>query len=160
MKILILHGPNLNMLGRREPEIYGTLTLDELNRAIAQAAEERYSQREGASAIELQFFQTNHEGQLIDLIQSSARRYDGIVYNPAAHTHYSIALRDAVLSVTTPVVEVHLTDIKSREPYRQLSLFSDICLACFMGEGPQSYVKGLAALVDYLDLLTTSEDNQ
>ncbi|MDR0500849.1 MAG: type II 3-dehydroquinate dehydratase [Coriobacteriales bacterium] len=150
LRILVLNGPNLNMLGRRQPEIYGTMTLDELNRIIV-------SHAESANCPDLTFFQTNHEGQLVDLLQTSARNYDGIVYNPAAHTHYSIAIRDAIAAITIPVVEVHLTDITTREEFRRISVMSDVCKATFMGNGAKSYLDALDFLIDYLSGL--SSDN-
>jgi 3-dehydroquinate dehydratase-2 len=146
MKILVLNGPNLNLLGRREPEIYGLQTLDDINRALAAYAKERYGAR-----VRLQFFQTNHEGQLIDTIQNTSRTYDGIVYNPAAHTHYSVALRDAIAAVSTPVVEVHLSNIMAREDFRRVSLMTDVCIGCFMGKGAQSYGEALDTLVAHVE---------
>ena len=152
MKILVLNGPNLNLLGRREPEVYGAMTLDELNRSVAGFADgELCPKRDAEDAIELVFFQTNHEGQLIDVLQNAPRLYDGVVYNPAAHTHYSIALRDAVAAIPTPVVEVHLSDIESREDFRRHSVMRDVCIAQFKGEGAASYHKALAYLVGHLD---------
>jgi 3-dehydroquinate dehydratase-2 len=152
MKILVLNGPNLNLLGRREPEVYGTMSLDDLNRSIGQYAEESINPgRSSEQRVELQFFQTNHEGQLIDAIQNSPRSYAGIVYNPAGHTHYSVALRDAIAAVPTPVAEVHLSDIKQREEFRHVSLMSDVCIGSFMGKGAQSYHEALSALVAHLD---------
>ena len=152
MKILVLNGPNLNLLGQREPDIYGTLTLDALNRELAQYAEQLGDQRLGdAQGIELYFYQSNHEGIIVDTIQNAPRAYAGIVYNPAAHTHYSIALRDAIAAVPTPVVEVHLSDISTREPFRSVSVITDVCLAQFKGKGADSYKEALAALVEHLD---------
>ena len=145
MKILILNGPNLNMLGRREPEIYGTMTLDELNRSIGSYAAEHLD-----PDLELSFFQSNHEGLLVDTLQNAPRLYDGIVYNPAAHTHYSIAIRDAIAAIPTPVVEVHLSDINAREDFRKTDVVRDVCIGQFMGEGAQSYHKALAFLVEQL----------
>ncbi|MDR2493129.1 MAG: type II 3-dehydroquinate dehydratase [Coriobacteriales bacterium] len=151
MRILVLHGPNLNLLGRREPEVYGTMTLDGLNRALgAFAAEELEASCPAAGHIDLSFFQSNHEGQLVDCIQNVPRHYDGVVYNPAAHTHYSIALRDAISAVPTPFVEVHLSDIDAREEFRKTSVIADVCIAQFKGEGAASYQKALAFLVDWL----------
>ena len=153
MKILVLNGPNLNLLGRREPEIYGSLTLDDLNRSIGRYSEEQLDPtRDKGDDIELTFFQTNHEGQLVDVLQNAPRLYDGVVYNPAAHTHYSIALRDAIAAIPTPVVEVHLSDIEKREDFRRISVMADVCIAQFKGEGEMSYHKALAYLVEYLDI--------
>ena len=158
MKILVLNGPNLNLLGRREPEIYGTMSLDDLNRSIGSFASEQLDpgrkldpKRDVADAIELSFLQSNHEGQLIDIIQNAPGMYDGIVYNPGAHTHYSYALRDAIAAVTIPVVEVHLSDISTREEFRRHSVMTDVCFAQFKGEGAVSYHKALAFLVQHLD---------
>jgi 3-dehydroquinate dehydratase-2 len=155
MKLLILNGPNLNLLGRREPDIYGTMTLDELNRSVAVHAhalsEQRMAAEPVADPIEAVFFQSNHEGLLIDTIQNAPAHYDGIVYNPAAHTHYSIALRDAIAAVPTPVVEVHLSDIAAREQFRHTSVMSDVCIAQFMGNGVQSYLDALEFLVEHID---------
>ena len=160
MKILILNGPNLNLLGHREPDVYGSVTLDELNQSVGSfAAEQLDPKRGGKAAIELAFFQSNHEGQLIDVIQNAPRLYEGIVYNPAAHTHYSIALRDAIAAIPTPVVEVHLSDIENREQFRKLSVMAEVCVAQFKGEGATSYHKALAYLVDYLDAAADSSDD-
>ena len=157
MKILVLNGPNLNLLGFREPDVYGTMKLDELNQSIGSfAAEQLDPKRSEDDAIELTFFQTNHEGQLIDVIQNAPRLYDGLVYNPAAHTHYSIALRDAIAAIPTPVVEVHLSDIEKREDFRRLSVMTEVCVAQFKGEGATSYHKALTYLVEYLDASLTS----
>jgi 3-dehydroquinate dehydratase-2 len=160
MKILVLHGPNLNLLGRREPEVYGSESLDDINRAIAAHAMQHYPGTDGKPAPELQFFQTNHEGQIIDIIQNSVRSYSGIVYNPAAHTHYSVAIRDAIAAVHTPVVEVHLSDITTREEFRRISLMTDVCVGCFMGEGKHSYIKALDALVSHLNSAEETRDDR
>jgi 3-dehydroquinate dehydratase-2 len=152
MRILVLHGPNLNLLGQREPEIYGSLTLDDLNRQIALYAEELNKKRTAVAArIELYFYQSNHEGVLVDTIQSASRSYAGIVYNPAAHTHYSIALRDAIAATSLPVVEVHLTDLRAREEFRARSVTAEVCIGQFMGDGVGSYRDGLDFLVAHLD---------
>ncbi len=151
MKILVLNGPNLNMLGRREPEIYGSQTLDALNREIAGYADELNSTRGQGKEIDLQFFQSNYEGILIDTIQNSPRGYQGIIYNPAGHSHYSIALRDAIAAVETPVVEVHLTDITAREEFRKHSVMTDVCIGQFMGKGARSYCEALDCLIAYLE---------
>jgi 3-dehydroquinate dehydratase-2 len=151
MKILVLNGPNLNLLGQREPAIYGTISLDDLNRRLAQYAEGLNANRSGEGKIELFFYQTNHEGVLIDMIQKASETYAGIVYNPAAHTHYSIALRDAVAGVPIPVVEVHYSDITVREGFRHVSVLKDVCISQFKGKGAISYEEGLAFLIEYLD---------
>ena len=151
MKILVLNGPNLNLLGRREPEIYGRMTLDDLNRSIGRYAAEQLDPLRADDGIELVFFQTNHEGQLIDILQNAPRLYAGVIYNPGGHTHYSIALRDAIAAIEIPVVEVHLSDIDKREDFRKISVMTDVCIAQFKGEGELSYHKAVAHLVEYLD---------
>jgi 3-dehydroquinate dehydratase-2 len=151
VKILVLNGPNLNLLGQREPEIYGSLTLDALNRQVAAYAERLNETRADDAQLELFFFQSNHEGILVDTIQNSPRGYNGSIYNPAAHTHYSIALRDAIAAVPTPVVEVHLSDIRAREEFRHHSVMADVCIAQFMGNGAASYEEALDFLTNYLD---------
>lgn len=138
-KILILHGANLNLLGKREPEIYGADTLEEINAHI-QAKTVEYE-------ITLTFFQTNHEGQLIDQIHTAAGQFDGVVINPAAWTHYSLAIRDALAAVEIPAVEVHLSDISKREPFRQQSVIRDVCIDQVSGYGKDSYVFGVEALI-------------
>jgi 3-dehydroquinate dehydratase-2 len=155
MKILVLHGPNLNLLGQREPETYGTFTLEELNRRLARFVGELNTRRSGRrEPVEPYFYQSNHEGILVDTIQSAPHNYAGIVYNPAAHTHYSIALRDAIASIPLPVVEVHLTDINMREGFRALSVMAEVCVAQFKGKGITSYQEGIELLIKHLDALT------
>ncbi|MDR1713042.1 MAG: 3-dehydroquinate dehydratase [Coriobacteriales bacterium] len=151
MKILILNGPNLNLLGQREPEIYGTTSLDDLNRRLAQYGESLNQARAEHARVELYFYQSNHEGVLIDMIQKAPDTYAGILYNPAAHSHYSIALRDAVAAIPTPVVEVHYSDIAVREGFRRVSLMEDVTVAQFKGKGVVSYEEGLAYLINYID---------
>ena len=137
-KILVLHGPNLNLLGEREPEIYGTMTLEELNAEI-----ERFA---GQRGVEVRIYQSNHEGGLIDLIHEHRRWADGIVINPGALTHYSYALRDAVAAVSIPTVEVHLSDIDRREPFRRRSVIKEVCASQLFGKGSQSYLLGIGLL--------------
>jgi 3-dehydroquinate dehydratase II len=142
LKILVLHGPNLNLLGTREPAIYGAMTLEELNASLMRLG------RELGVAIESR--QSNVEGELVTWIQEAKQRFDGLVFNPAAYSHTSIALRDAIVGVEIPMVEVHLTNIHRRESFRRRSYLASVALGQISGFGPQSYLLGLRALVDAL----------
>ncbi|HEX2767718.1 MAG TPA: type II 3-dehydroquinate dehydratase [Geobacteraceae bacterium] len=142
MKILVLHGPNLNLLGTREPAIYGQLTLKEINRAISALAHEL--------AIEVTIVQSNSEGTLIDRIHSAIGSYDGIVINPAAYTHTSIAIRDALAAAALPTVEVHLSNIHSREEFRSKSFIAPITVGQISGFALDSYLLGLRAIFNHL----------
>ncbi|MBE7022823.1 MAG: type II 3-dehydroquinate dehydratase [Ruminococcaceae bacterium] len=134
-KIFVIHGPNLNMLGIREPAVYGTMTLDEINTSLQELA--------GKLDVELDFFQSNSEGALIDKIQSAYGTADGIIINPGAYTHYSYAIRDAISSVSLPAIEVHLSDIHSREEFRRISVIKPVCKAQISGLGKDSYLLAL-----------------
>jgi len=139
MNILVLNGPNLNMLGTREVDVYGSQTLDErMNEVRAYAAER------GAT---VEVFTSNSESALIDHLHHAPAKYQGVVFNPAAYTHYSYALRDAVACIDIPVVEVHLSDIASREDFRALSVIAPECVAQHAGEGTGSYLKGIDTLL-------------
>ena len=142
-KYLLLNGPKLNMLGVREPEIYGRDTLDSIEAEVVAYGAER--------GVQVDCFQSNHEGVLIDKIHEAHWRYDGIVYNPGAHTHYSYALRDAIGSVDTPVVEVHLSDINAREPFRAISVIEPMCIAQIKGKGKEGYKEALDVLLEQAD---------
>lgn len=151
-KILVLHGPNLDALGAREPEIYGRLTLKELNAFIKRKA--------AGLGLETRIAQSNSEGELARLISSAQGRYDGIVINPAAYTHCSIALRDAIQSVTLPCVETHLSNTAAREEFRRRSLTAGACKGQITGFGPMSYALALAALAEHLSGRKSGKDKK
>jgi 3-dehydroquinate dehydratase-2 len=140
--ILIVHGPNLNLLGKREPHIYGTATLAEINEAVTQLGKKL--------GYEITCFQSNHEGELIDRIQQGLGKLAGVIINPGAFTHYSYALRDALSAVSAPVIEVHLSNIHAREPFRAHSVIAGIAVGQITGLGPIGYSLALRALHEYI----------
>lgn len=142
MKILVLNGPNLQMLGIREPEVYGSLTLEEI--------EERVRSEALAAGAEIDFQQTNHEGQMVDAIAAARGVYDGILINPAAYTHTSVAIYDALKAAGVPAVEVHLSNTAAREEFRRSSLTAPACVGQVMGFGVDSYLLGMSGLLAYL----------
>jgi 3-dehydroquinate dehydratase-2 len=133
MKILILNGPNLNLLGKREPEIYGRTSFEDYLTQLRK----RFLQHE------ISYFQSNHEGVLIDQLQTADNQYDVVVMNPGAYAHTSIALADCIRAISIPVVEVHITDISKREPYRQHSFTAEACVKCISGLGLEGYAKAI-----------------
>ena len=145
MNILVINGPNLNLLGSREPEIYGTDTLKELMMWL--------ETNPISSDQSFKFYQSNHEGEIIDTIQDERQWANGLLINPAAFTHYSYAIRDTISSVAIPTVEVHLSDIHNREEFRQISVISPVCIEQVIGFGKDSYIKGLDILLKYLAAL-------
>ncbi|MDE5079595.1 MAG: type II 3-dehydroquinate dehydratase [Trichodesmium sp. St2_bin6] len=140
--ILVLHGPNLNLLGLREPGIYGSVTLDNINRLLEQEAE--------AIGVKISISQSNHEGVLVDLIHSSSEQHQGILINAGAYTHTSVAIRDAISGINIPTVEVHLSNIYSREEFRHHSFIAPVAIGQISGFGSESYLLGLKAIVNYL----------
>ncbi|HSL28376.1 MAG TPA: type II 3-dehydroquinate dehydratase [Anaerolineales bacterium] len=142
MKILVLHGPNLNLLGRREPEIYGSMTLHDIDVALTELGHKL-----GA---ELKCLQSNHEGALIDALQEAHDWADGVLFNPGGYTHTSVALRDTILAIEIPVIEVHLSNVYAREEFRHRSMISAVCRGKITGLGWRSYTLGLRGLVEML----------
>ena len=143
MKILVLHGPNLNLLGSREPEIYGSMTLGDINAHLIELGKE--------FGAELKCFQSNHEGALIDALQDAQAWADGVIFNPGGYTHTSIALRDAISALKILVIEVHLSNVYAREQFRHVSLISGVCKGKITGFGWKSYTLGLRALAEMLE---------
>lgn len=142
MKILILHGPNLNLLGTREPEVYGTMTLEDINSKLIELGREL--------GVEVKCQQSNHEGALIDALHEARSWADGVIFNPGAYTHTSIALRDAISAIQIPVIEVHLSNVYAREEFRHRSMISGVCRGKVVGFGWRSYALGLRGLVEVL----------
>jgi 3-dehydroquinate dehydratase II len=136
--VLVLHGPNLNLLGTREPQVYGALTLEEIDRRLREAGE--------GMGMEIRTFQSNSEGGLIDALQEARIWAKGVVFNPGAYTHTSVALRDAVAAIGIPVVEVHLSNVQAREEFRRISMIAPVCKGSIAGFGWRSYQLGLQAL--------------
>ncbi len=141
-KILVIHGPNLNMLGKREAGVYGKMTLGEVNKSITSLAEELH--------VDVSIFQSNSEGALIDKIQEASERCDAMVLNPGGYTHTSVALRDAIAAVNVPVIEVHISNIYTREAFRHHSYISGVAMGQIAGFGVNSYLLGLRAAVDFV----------
>jgi 3-dehydroquinate dehydratase-2 len=146
LRILVINGPNLNLLGEREVAVYGSRSLDEINMDIAARAREMH--------VQVVFFQSNHEGDLIDRIHAERKESDGIIINPGALTHYSYSLRDALEAVDPPAVEVHISDIDSREEFRRVSVVRPVVWKTIMGKGPQGYISALESLVQHLSIVS------
>ncbi len=148
-KILVLHGPNLNLLGKREPGIYGLKTLQEIDTLLRSTA--------ASLAVEIHIEQSNHEGALVDLVQSTFGVFDGLLLNPAAYTHTSVAIRDAIAAVAIPTVEVHLSNIHQREAFRHHSYIAPVAIGQISGFGAESYRLGLQALVTHLRAIAPAQ---
>jgi 3-dehydroquinate dehydratase-2 len=143
MKILVLHGPNLNLLGTREPEMYGSMTLGDLNTKLIELGKEIDA--------ELKCFQSNQEGDLINMLHDAQMWADGVVFNPGGYTHTSVALRDAISAIGLPVIEVHLSNVYAREEFRHISMISAVCKGKIVGFGWRSYTLALRALTEMLE---------
>lgn len=143
--ILLLHGPNLNLLGTRQPEVYGQMTLDDVNAAVKRHLE--------PYEVEIRIQQSNHEGDLVDMLHVGRHWADGVVFNPGAYTHTSLALRDAIEAIELPVIEVHLSNIHGREEFRHRSMLAAVCLGQIAGFGWHGYLLGVDALLRQWDLL-------
>ena len=140
MKVLILHGPNMNLTGIREPEIYGSTTLDKINEKLV-----AFGKTKG---VQVECKQSNHEGELIDILHTARDSQDAVIFNPGGYTHTSIALRDAIVAIEIPVIEVHMSNVYAREAFRHTSLISDVCKGKIVGFGWCSYLLALHALVN------------
>jgi len=140
MKVLVIHGPNLDLLGKREPEIYGRLTLAEINEKIVELAKELHC--------EVDFFQSNHEGEIVETIGKAKGKFDFLIINPAAYTHTSVAVGDAIVATGIPTIEVHLSNIYAREEFRRKSLIAPVAVGQICGFGPDSYLLALRAAVN------------
>lgn len=138
IRILVINGPNLDLLGTREPSVYGAVTLEEINRAIARHCE--------SAGLAVDFFQSNHEGEIVEAIHAARGKYAGVVINPAAYTHTSVAIRDAIAAVGIPFVEVHLSNIHGREEFRRHSFTAPVCVGQISGFGADSYILGIEGL--------------
>lgn len=143
MKILVVNGPNLNLLGTREPEVYGTLTLEKINEELLKYAKEL--------GVDIEFFQSNVEGEIVNAIQVARQNCAGIVINPAAYTHTSVAIRDAISAVALPAVEIHISNVYAREEFRKHSLIAPVCVGQIAGFGLDSYKLAMLALVKFLN---------
>ena len=148
IKVLVIHGPNLNLLGTREPDVYGTVTLEQVNAMIRDWA--------SSNDVEASIFQSNHEGAILDEIHAGLGRVHGILINPGAFTHYSYAIRDAITAVGVPAVEVHLSNIYAREPFRHTSVIAPVAVGQVSGFGPQSYILGLEGLIREIERRSVS----
>ncbi len=142
MRILVLHGPNLQLLGRREPDVYGSETLGDINQAVMEKA--------AALQVSVDCFQSNCEGELVTRIGEAPGNYEGLIINPAAYTHTSVAIRDAIKAVDLPCVEVHISNISQRESFRHVSYTAGVCVAQIAGFGGKGYILALEGLVDYI----------
>lgn len=147
MKFLVLNGPNLHLLGRREPDVYGAASLEDI--------EARTRQRARQMGVQVEFRQTNHEGVLVDWIGAAASDFDGIAINPAAYTHTSIAVRDALAACGLPAVEVHLSNVHRREPFRRRSYTASVCIGQILGLGPVGYELAILALKEHIHMRNT-----
>jgi 3-dehydroquinate dehydratase-2 len=151
IRVLVIHGPNLNLLGRRDPAIYGATTMPEIDAEL--------KKRAGARGAEVEAVQSNIEGEIVDLVQSALGRFDAIVINPGGYTHTSVAIRDAIDAVAIPTVEVHLSNLHAREDFRQTSITAARCVGQISGFGPQSYYLGLDAALAHVEGLRRTHGN-